>query len=214
MRRRKTTKLGLSTFTQLMTLFISLIDNLSITLITHPKLICSLSHSDYQAKEKALRKLREKVLDKNQDEFYFHMINSKVVNGRHYENRTDECTPEQLKLMQTQDLNYIEMKRKMEIEKIDKLKNQSLHLINLPVDPAASTAQREHIIFIEEGEDVTKRLSALDTCISKTPSKRQLKVYKELTRRQERLKQLDLIIAKIRGKKAEETKSKIRERQR
>ena len=55
-----------------------------------------MPHSDYQQKEKALKVLRQKALDKNPDEFHFHMINSQVKEGRHYEMRTDDLSKEQL----------------------------------------------------------------------------------------------------------------------
>ena len=62
---------------------------------------------DYNEKKKTIQALRKKALDKNPDEFYFHMINSETKNGIHKE-KTKEVvlTPEQIKLLQTQDLRY------------------------------------------------------------------------------------------------------------
>ncbi|KRZ17548.1 putative U3 small nucleolar RNA-associated protein 11 [Trichinella zimbabwensis] len=77
----------------------------------------------HQIKENAIRKLRRKALEKNPDEFYFHMINSKTEDGVHYEKPIgkDENSKEQEKLLQTQNLNYINFKLQIQRQKIQKL---------------------------------------------------------------------------------------------
>lgn len=89
------------------------------------------THSDHQEKEKALKKLRQKALDKNPNEFTFHMINSQLKEGRHYEKRSD-ASREQIRLIEDRDMKYISYKRKLELEKIAKLE-ASLHRISLPM---------------------------------------------------------------------------------
>ena len=65
---------------------------------------------DYNDKKKTLQTLRKKALDKNPDEFYFHMINSETRDGVHKEKTKDVVlTPEQIKLLQTQDLRYLNL---------------------------------------------------------------------------------------------------------
>ena len=67
-----------------------------------------LRAKDYNEKKKTLQSLRKKALDKNPDEFYFHMINSETRDGIHKEKVKQEVlTPEQIQLLQTQDLRYL-----------------------------------------------------------------------------------------------------------
>ena len=64
-----------------------------------------LRAKDYNEKKKTIQSLRKKALNKNPDEFYFHMINSETRDGIHKEkNKEEVLTPEQIKLLQTQDL--------------------------------------------------------------------------------------------------------------
>ncbi|KAA1132189.1 hypothetical protein PGTUg99_003182 [Puccinia graminis f. sp. tritici] len=71
---------------------------------------------DYNSKKDRLQKLRLKASLKNQDEFYFKMINSKTVKGVHYNfNKTNTPLDNQLvKLLKTQDFNYIKTCRAIE----------------------------------------------------------------------------------------------------
>lgn len=113
---------------------------------------------DTNEKKAQIKRLRQKVLEKNTDEFYFHMKNAAVVDGVHHDKvsprtnlvssnvyylderiittlflhqvKGEEFSEEQLKLMQTQDLRYIQMKRLVETQKIEKLK-ANLHCIGL-----------------------------------------------------------------------------------
>ncbi|EOA92835.1 Putative U3 small nucleolar RNA-associated protein 11, partial [Anas platyrhynchos] len=74
---------------------------------------------DYHKKQNALRALQKKALDKNPDEFYFKMINTRLKDGVHViKQPKDEVTPEQAKLMKTQDIKYVEMKRVAEAKVI------------------------------------------------------------------------------------------------
>ena len=57
-----------------------------------------LRAKDYNDKKATLKKLRKKALNKNPDEFYFHMINSKTEGGVHKDKATEETlTPEQVR---------------------------------------------------------------------------------------------------------------------
>ncbi|XP_013774006.1 probable U3 small nucleolar RNA-associated protein 11 [Limulus polyphemus] len=106
---------------------------------------------DYQKKQNALKVLRKKALNKNPDEFYFHMINSQIEDGVHFEKeKPTEFTEEQLKLMQTQDLSYITIKRSAETKKIERLK-ATLHVLDSEERP-----QNKHTFFVDTKHEAKK----------------------------------------------------------
>jgi U3 small nucleolar RNA-associated protein 11 len=181
-----------------------------------------LRAKDYNEKKKTLQELRKKALDKNPDEFYFHMINSKTVDGIHREKKKDAVlTDEQIALMQTQDIKYIVNKRTAEKHKIDKLKS-SLHMTNSNDKP-----RNKHTFFVDGEEekkkfDVVKHLGTHPALIGRTYNrpkmddlrsgkfnlavneddlseieKRSNKSYKELQQRFDREKQLGVIQEKM-----------------
>lgn len=49
---------------------------------------------DHHAKETRIKQLKNKALDRNPNEFVFHMINSRLIDGVHYELPKDELTPD------------------------------------------------------------------------------------------------------------------------
>jgi U3 small nucleolar RNA-associated protein 11 len=114
-----------------------------------------LRAKDYHEKQKTLRLLKKRALNRNPDEFYFHMINSKVEDGEHKElEKDDEHTPDQIRLMQSQDLRYVSTKRIMETRKIERLQSQ-LHLLD-----AANEVKNKHIFFV----DTEKEAKKFDLC--------------------------------------------------
>ncbi|XP_015593857.1 probable U3 small nucleolar RNA-associated protein 11 [Cephus cinctus] len=104
---------------------------------------------DYHEKQATLTLLRRRALNRNPDEFHFHMINSKVEKGVHREKeKSQEHTSDQIKLMKTQDLKYVSYKRNCEARKIEKLQSQ-LHMID-----AANEIKNNHVFFIEDLDEV------------------------------------------------------------
>ena len=187
-----------------------------------------LRANDYNEKKKALQHLRKKALNKNPDEFYFHMINSQQVQGVHKEKSKDVVyTEEQIQLMQTQDKKYIVNKRTSEKNKIERIK-ANLHLLNTNDKP-----KNTHTFFVDTEKekkkfDIANRLSThpslldrthnrpkledlrsgkfevgdLDPELMETVEKRAGKAYKELHQRLERERQLGVVQNKMEMKAA------------
>lgn len=184
-------------------------------------------HKDYKRranhenqKKQIIKSLRKRALNKNPDEFYFHMVNSVVVNNIHREKqKEDKHTPEQIKLMQTRDLRYINTRRTMEKKKIEKLKSQ-LHLID-----KTDEVPHSHIFFVEDDEakdfDICKRLNTHPSLINRRSNRPRLedlekyslpnvdedtikklnsknnKMYSELEQRMAREKELSIVQRKL-----------------
>ncbi|XP_074662576.1 putative U3 small nucleolar RNA-associated protein 11 [Tubulanus polymorphus] len=184
--------------------------------------------TEYHKKQNALKLLRRKALDKNPDEFYFKMINSRMQDGVHQSARkVAEYTEDQLKLMQTQDIKYIKYKRNIERKKIEKLKG-CLHFIG---EEATAKKPNSHIIFVDSKKeakqfDAAKHFNTDPALLSQTynrPTIDKLKtekflqdvddetlkkifnertrMYKELTKRIERENQLRIVEEKLQLKK-------------
>ncbi|QQP55890.1 U3 small nucleolar RNA-associated protein 11 [Caligus rogercresseyi] len=168
-----------------------------------------LRANEYNAKKAILQKLRQKALDKNPDEFYHHMINSAVVNDMHQEKfkgEESEFTPEQIAVMQSQDIKYIIHRRNVEKKKVERLK-ASLHLIS-----AGPIAKNKHTFFVDEDSEKGNSIrsfnrpttSTLESCSIPVPTKSsdllKEKRYKELETRLAREKQLAVLEEKMRSK--------------
>jgi len=187
-----------------------------------------LRAQDYNKKKKALQQLRKKALNKNPDEFYFHMINSKQVDGVHREKTKDAVlTEEQITLMQTQDRKYIINKRTSEKNKIEKLKS-GLHLINVQDKPknthtffvdsekekrnfSVSSRLSTHHSLLERTHNRPKvsdlksgkfKLDTLDPKVVEEVAKKTSKAYKELHQRLDREDQLAVVQRKMEMKAA------------
>ncbi|MBN3319802.1 UTP11 protein, partial [Atractosteus spatula] len=108
-----------------------------------------LRADDYHKKQNTLNALQKKALNKNPDEFYFKMTSTQLQDGvqvlRHPE---EELTEEQKKVMRTQDMKYVEMKRVAEAKKIERLKSE-LHLLD-----AEGKMQNNHTFFVDSKKEV------------------------------------------------------------
>lgn len=133
---------------------------------------------DFNEKKDALKLLHKRALNRNPDEFYFHMVRSGMKDGEHIEKpKEDECTPEQLKLMQTQDLKYIAHKRHVEAKKIEKLQSE-LHLIDVE-------KSNTHTFFVDSKEDaknfdVANRLETHPSLLNRTHNRPRLEDLKNM----------------------------------
>lgn len=107
-----------------------------------------LRANDFNRKKAILRKLKLKVQNKSPNEFYFHMINSKIIDGVHKEKKQREKhTPEQIKLMESQDLGYIKCRKTMEFKKINRLQSE-LHLVD-----TANSIKNDHVFFVDSKDE-------------------------------------------------------------
>ncbi|KAG8228447.1 hypothetical protein J437_LFUL009098 [Ladona fulva] len=137
--------------------------------------------NDYNAKRRTLKTLKKKVLNKNPDEFYFHMINSRIEDGVHHEIcEEDEHSPEQIKLMQTQDMKYVDLKRRVEASKIEKMQSR-MHIIDV-----ANETSNKHIFFVDSKKeakefDLASRLDTHPSLISRRINRPRLSDLKTLT---------------------------------
>lgn len=180
----------------------------------------------FHKKERTLKALKRKALDKNPDEFYFKMVRTKLKNGVHQtEDGPPAYTEEQIKLMHCQDIKYINFKRSTELKKIERLK-ASLHLLDVPDKPP-----NKHVVFVDtkkeaETFDAAKFLDTHPDLVDRVYNRPRMETlksqtihntlddetlaeiaaergrrYKELAKRIEREKQLHIIAQKMEVKK-------------
>jgi U3 small nucleolar RNA-associated protein 11 len=188
-----------------------------------------LRAQDKADKQETLKLLRKKALNKNPDEFYHHMINSKIQKGEHYEkDKNEDLSGDQIKLMETQDIKYITMKRTIEKRKIERLQSQ-LHQID-----TSNKTKNRHYFFVENEKeakkfDVAKRLNTDPSMIAVKSNRPKLdksssnlseemvkkleaekqKSYKELENRKKREKELAKVQRKLQLKGISKKQRKV-----
>nr|XP_023013224.1 probable U3 small nucleolar RNA-associated protein 11 [Leptinotarsa decemlineata] len=169
---------------------------------------------DYNEKKATLKILRKRALNKNPDEFYHHMINSKTEDGKHFDKETEpEDTIDQIQLMKTQDLKYIVTKRTQELNKIEKLQAQ-LHLPSIEFESTNS-----HIYFDKEMKKeaekrslellMEKELPEVDEGMLMASARKRKSLYETLGKRINRERQLAITQQKIEISKAVENKKSM-----
>ncbi|KAI0347675.1 u3 small nucleolar RNA-associated protein 11 [Trametopsis cervina] len=87
---------------------------------------------DYHSKQDRITRLRQKASERNKDEFYFGMVRGKTEGGVHVQERGNVALPiDMVKVLKSQDSNYIRTMRTTNSKKIDKLKTQLSALADL-----------------------------------------------------------------------------------
>ncbi|KAF8221666.1 small-subunit processome [Tricholoma matsutake] len=87
---------------------------------------------DYHSKQNRLTRLKQKAAERNKDEFYFSMRNERTKDGVHIKDRGNTALPTDIvKVLKTQDENYIRTMRAAGLKKIDKLKSRLTSLADL-----------------------------------------------------------------------------------
>jgi U3 small nucleolar RNA-associated protein 11 len=149
-----------------------------------------LRANDFNNKKQVLKHLRKKALNKNPDEFYFHMANSKTVDGGMHRDLLSKKTKDksetanttdQIRLMQTQDYKYVSMRRVMEQRKIEKLKG-ALHLLDKN-DDTDTRPLNTHTVFVnDETEkknlDLAERFDTTPEMLARTSNRTKLELLK------------------------------------
>ncbi|XP_054718967.1 probable U3 small nucleolar RNA-associated protein 11 [Uloborus diversus] len=133
----------------------------------------------YHVKQNKLKKLQKRALNRNPDEFAFHMINSEMKDGFHFEKEKPEHTEAQLKIMQSQDLNYVNYKLSTEIKKIEKLKS-SLAILDIDERP-----KNVHTFYVDSKSeakrfDVAKQLQTHPSLLDRPYNRPTLEALKRL----------------------------------
>ncbi|KAF8949300.1 UTP11-like, U3 small nucleolar ribonucleoprotein [Haplosporangium gracile] len=128
---------------------------------------------DYHSKQDRLKAMREKAAFRNPDEFYFKMINSKTKGGVHLTERNDKFSHDFLKLLNTQDLNYVTQQRDIGKKRIERMQ-QGLVLLDddvhdefgeeeededmfgsgLGSSSKAAVKPKNHIVFVDTEDEV------------------------------------------------------------
>ncbi|KAF8898965.1 small-subunit processome [Infundibulicybe gibba] len=87
---------------------------------------------DYHSKQDRLTRLKQKATEKNKDEFYFSMTKERTQGGVHVKDRGNVALPTDIvKVLKTQDENYVRTMRAAGLKKIDKIKDQLMVMANL-----------------------------------------------------------------------------------
>jgi len=139
---------------------------------------------DYHSKQERIKTLQRKAADRNKDEFYFGMVNQRTNEGVHIQDRGNVAMPvDMVKVLKTQDENYIRTMRNSNAKKIDRIRAQLCTMADLVrrdgdvegeeelavLEKSGILASRKlkgkgkarsmggpkHIVFVEEGEEDT-----------------------------------------------------------
>ncbi|KAF8913072.1 small-subunit processome [Gymnopilus junonius] len=87
---------------------------------------------DYHSKQDRLNRLKQKAAERNKDEFYFSMTKERTREGVHVQGRGNAPLPTDIvKVLKTQDENYVRTMRAAGLKKIDKIKNQLMEMADL-----------------------------------------------------------------------------------
>lgn len=104
---------------------------------------------DYHKKENTLKILRGKAKERNPDEYYHAMTSRKVdskgllVTSRRSEEEDSSLTMDQVKLLKTQDSNYVRTLRQMESQLVNKKSKELLF-----------TSSGKHTVFVDTKEEM------------------------------------------------------------
>ncbi|GAW07062.1 u3 small nucleolar rna-associated protein 11 [Lentinula edodes] len=117
---------------------------------------------DYHSKQDRLTRLRQKAAERNKDEFYFSMTKEKTKRGIHVKDRGNVALPtDVVKVLKTQDENYIRTMRVAGLKKIDKIKAQLTALADLVLakDPEENSLDAEELEILQDAGIISDKFS-------------------------------------------------------
>mmetsp|Transcript_23932 Transcript_23932/g.28952 ORF Transcript_23932/g.28952 Transcript_23932/m.28952 type:complete len:218 (-) Transcript_23932:156-809(-) len=131
-----------------------------------------LRAKDFHRKEQTIKNLKRKAEDRNPDEFYFAMQSKTTKNGVHIERdqESQKYTDDEIKMMKTQDLTYVQMRAQMDLKKAAKMR-ETLHMVGEP--------KNKKIKFVDDGDDPEEPGGADNDTMSLKDEKQQ-KLYKSM----------------------------------
>ncbi|GMF16280.1 unnamed protein product [Phytophthora lilii] len=105
---------------------------------------------DYNQKQRRLQTLQRKAAMRNPDEFYHRMVGARTEDGVHVSthNHQQQLDSEALRVLKTQDLAYLHMKRAVDLRKAERL-NRGLHFVDAPKG-------NRHTVFVDDEQQVDK----------------------------------------------------------
>ncbi|KAF8506711.1 u3 small nucleolar RNA-associated protein 11 [Russula emetica] len=87
---------------------------------------------DYHSKQDRIKRLRQKAAERNKDEFYFGMNRERTEGGVHVQDRRNASLPvDMVKILKSQDENYVRTMRAAGLKKIEKLRDRLKELADL-----------------------------------------------------------------------------------
>ncbi|KAJ4484941.1 u3 small nucleolar RNA-associated protein 11 [Lentinula edodes] len=117
---------------------------------------------DYHSKQDRLTRLRQKAAERNKDEFYFSMTKEKTKRGIHVKDRGNVALPtDVVKVLKTQDENYIRTMRVAGLKKIDKIKAQLTALADLVLakDTEENSLDAEELEILQDAGIISDKFS-------------------------------------------------------
>ena len=177
---------------------------------------------DHQSKRQRLKAMKIRAAYKNPDEFYFKMQSTKrdhltgkvKVAGEH-----EKLSPEVIKLMKSQDLEYIR-----EMVRVNEAKLQDLKYHHNAVEASnttPSTVSTSHVKFVEDDEELAELIieeSSVDAKRAAKQKRRELQALKqapeavaaEYAARSARLAELKIAVKKLEQEKLAAAKGRKR----
>lgn len=108
---------------------------------------------DFNAKKEKIKRLKEKVADRNKDEFYFGMVNKKTQGGQHFQDRGNAALPVDIvKVLKSQDEGYLRTTRTTNLKRIDALKAQISNILSFH-----DREDDEYLELVDEYADVLEK---------------------------------------------------------